>query len=596
MAVYDTYKPFVIGNQFAPLVENETILDTGSEVGYKFVATEASGAPNSGGTWVWAVTEAPPPGLPNRSEIVCRLYDSAALTSYVPLKKVRIICTAATGGAIGGGAATRYEAVQNPTDGKYIRLTGASQTARLWFDTHTAGIGSLFNVWSTEIVDVSVVYSVSGPFATATTNTMSLGMERQTGPVKRYMDYLVTGPAASSSITEIKRSRFGELCPFWSDAVNPNTSYIRGPWVYKGVHDVGLYALSSHGTDNVAVFFETGASAAGDFDIQYVALDVTYRENSELLGVGGFDLSGGMDIAEGLYAYRCPIMPADTPWNFGGGGITLFNLIEGRSYIITMSRAYSGSVSVSSPVSLPMTMLNTISPTVPGLTGVRVTKPIAIGAMPVYEETTSYPSIVLFDITPTAWATDLIPANVNPCCHTYEQQTPQQIHDSGYFFAEQVIPDDTAATFSWVTFYARASESVDGALYLSQTDGAVTFLGPEATISYDDFMLLPEIVDGWRKVTIPIVPPAVLAGTGGDTYWQFWSSSDLLRIWEVLGATANHTLKATGTSSGAVGTYYGEAAQCYDVTGTYNYPLDMTITLSQDMSPVSTFAVSQQSR
>jgi hypothetical protein len=585
MAVYDTYKPFVIGNQFVPLVEESTVVDTGAEVGYRFTATEDFYSAVNGANWLRVVTNDPPPGVASRSEIVCRLYLHDPLEACTPLKKLIIPCTSGSGGSIGGGAATREAAVANPSDPTYVRLTGASQTARFWFGTEVASVAAALNAWNVEIVDVSVIYAISGPFADATTNTMSCGMERQVGPIKRYMDYLVTGPAASSSITALRRSRFGELCPFWDSGTDPNTEPMRGPWVYRGYDDIGLYALNpTLGVDNVVVFFETGSGAAGDFDIHYVGLQVTYRENPNLSGVGGMDLSGGAEISEGLYTYRCPLMPYDYPWAYtGGGGISTIVLLEGFSYTLTVSRAYSGSVSVSSPVPIPLSLINTIDQHVPELVGVQITKPTAEGAVPAYTETTEYPAIVAYSASPTLWATQMIPAKVNPACHAYEQQMPQAVHDAGYYYSEQQVPNDTAGTFVWATFYARAAESVTGGLYISQTDGAGNFLGPEGLIDYATWLALPEIVDGWRKVTVALSPGAVLTGAGGVTYWQFWSSSADLMVWEVLGATANHTETATGTSSGAVAGYHGETAIA-NFQGVANYPLDMTLTLAQEMS------------
>jgi hypothetical protein len=593
MAIYDTYKPFVVGNQFVPLVEASAIIDTGSEIGYRFIATEPSTSLVDGIEWVQVITNSPPPGVPNRSEIVCRLYTDDPVGTCTPIKQIMVPCTSGSGGAIGGGAATRQAAVANPSDPYYVRLTGASQTAKFWFGTDAAEVFDALDLWHVEIVDVSVIYAVSGPFATATTNTMSLGMERQAGPVKRYMDNLVTGPAASSSIIALKQSRFGELCPFWDVGTNPNTEPIRGPWVYRGHDDIGLYAMSTAGTDDVPVFLETGSGAAGDFDIHYVALRISYRDNYNIVGIGGMDLSGGIEIREGLYAYRCPVMPATIPWEYtGGGAITVLTMQQGRDYTLTVSRAYSGSISVSSPVPLPISLINTIDQNVPNLSGVRITKPTAEGALPAYTETTEFPPIVIFDIEPDAWATDMVPANVNPACHTYEQQVAQAAHDVGYFYSEQEIPDDTAGTFVWATFYARASSSVTSGLYVAQGDGTGAVIGPDGFISYADWLALPEIVDGWRKCTVRITPGAVLAGAGGVTYWQFWTPSDELKIWEVLGATANHTVIATGASSGAVGGYHGETAVA-NYTGTWNYPLDMTILLAQEMSPVTGLAASQ---
>lgn len=587
MATYDTDKPLIVGNSFSPLIEQSTVVDTGAEVGYRFVATEDALSSLSSASWLSVVTAEPPPGVPDRSEIVCRMYHNDPLDACTPLQRVVITCTAGSGGTIGGGAATREAAVANPSEPTYVRLTGASQSALFWFNTDDSDIGELFNTWDTEIVDVSVVYTVVGPFSTATTNTMSCGLERQVGPIRRYMDYLVTGPSSSSSVTTTKQSRFGELNPFWDTGLDPNSEPMRAPWVYQGANDTGLYALSGNSPsgDDVAVFFETGSSADGDFDIVFVALQVTYRNNYNLIGIGGIDLSGGAEIHEGLYTYRCPIMVATDPWDYTGASGSTIGMVIGDVYTITVSRAYSGSVSLASAVPVQLSLLNTITDTTRNLTGVRITKPMAIGSVPSLTETTEFPAIVIYAFFPTYWETRMTPAYVNSGCHAYMKQIVHVIHDSGYFYSEQEIADDTEGTFTTATFYARAAEAVTGPLIVSQTDGSTTFLGPEGSIDYDTWAALPEIVDGWRRVTVALSPAAELAGAGGVTHWRFWTSSSELAVWEVLGATANNTTKATGVSSGAVSGYQGETATA-SYRGTADYPLDMTLTLAQDMTPV----------
>lgn len=589
MAVYDTYKPFTIGNQFAPLLEGSTVLDIGAEIGYQFIATEPfSGL--TGASWVRIVTNVPPPGV-SSGEIVCRLYNGDPISTCGPIQKVIIPCSAGYGGALGGGAATHAIATANPSDPYYVRLTGASALAKFWFGTNRAVYAAALDTWDTEIVDVSVVYCVSGPFSSATTNTVSLGLEREGDSVKRYMDYLVTGPSLSSSITALRRSRLGELNPFWDTAINPNTEPMRGPWVYRATDDSGLYAFNTSSIDDITVFFETGASAAGDFDIHYVGLEVSYRSRQGMVGIGGMNLSGGVEISEGIYTYRCPIMPADLPWDWSGGTVS-FGLTMGERYTLTVSRAYSGSRSLSSPVPLPISFLDTVDQSVPNLTGVQITKPIALGATPTYSETTRLPAIVMYAASPTLWATEMDAAHVNSASHAYKKLAIQQVHDTGSYYAVQQIPNNVAGTFAWVTFYARARDAVNGSLYVSQTAGGV-FAGPEATISYDDWFALPEITDGWRKVTVPIVPPVVLTGLGGLSYWRFWANSDDLLLWEIVGATSNETVTASGASAGAMAGYYGQTA-ISSFTGSSNYTVDLAITLSQAMTVVSSFAVTQQ--
>src|SRR4030042_121612 len=164
MAIYDPDSPIVIGSRFPPLVPRTENLDTGSSIGYTLTA------PRSGGPCPVvrrAPAAPPPPGAPTDQEIVCHLYrgDDPA-SAALPARRIVISAAAGfddNGMSLGGGAGSVYDALANPSDGKYVRLAGGVATfVDVKFSMgETLGWGALG--FDKHLLDVTVLYAVSGP-------------------------------------------------------------------------------------------------------------------------------------------------------------------------------------------------------------------------------------------------------------------------------------------------------------------------------------------------------------------------------------------------------------------------------------------------
>jgi hypothetical protein len=574
MGEYNPDRPYVLGMQWAPLVRNPLTLDTASEVGYVF---RAAGEDLER---VWLRTTSPPPGRPSRKELVANLYRADAVAGTGPLRKLVIPCSVGellTGAAL-AGAASSADAVANPSDQRHITLTGPNAAVRFWFRTTTDEVkGALFH---RRIIDVTVLYVISGPFADLAP-AVTLGLERPSAGVVWPMDETLTGPAAHSDVTVVRRSRLGELNPWWSTTATPVSTTWRRPYSWAGglAPTSGLTAWSAPGGTNVNVRLQVSAAApAGtQFQVHYMALEVTYGEENRV-AAGGLDITNGVSQdASGLW-YQLDLVQM---YNFGFAP----SLLPGYPYAITVGQAHAGQLSVASPVPVPVDRLGMVDE-LPSLRGVLLRKTLREGAVPTVETVNELPALTLYAGTP-------LPGVVDGRSHSYLAQaiaTVARRHFPGQIV--QRILDDTPGTYVWIRFYARHLPGTRDPLTVYQADPADpwTRLGPRAQISVDEFDALPEVADGWKAVTLRLDPPLVTAGPGANavTWWVFDTLADDESPWQILGAdTQTDALLLSSVND----TTYGGQTAFATIDGVDDVSSDLTVMLVREMDPVTGFAV-----
>ncbi|WP_319461214.1 hypothetical protein [Micromonospora sp. RTP1Z1] len=576
MGEYNPDRPYVLGMQWAPLVADTVQLDTGSELGYTFRA-RASHAAGAGLRRVRLHVASPPPGLPNRKELLVNLYPAGQVAGTGPVRKLVIPVrdgAMLAGGALAGGSATPPDAVSNPSDPRHITLTGPNAAARFWFDadvsrTHAALDGR-------RILDVSVLFVISGPFADLAP-AVTLGLERPSAGVNWLMDETLNGPAAHNGVTAVSRSRLGELNPWWNAAAAPTTERGRVPWRSRtlastGNPPAGLSALAASGGTNINVRLQVAANAAATavFQVHYLALEVTYGEENRV-GGGGLDLSQGAAYIGGYY-YEVPIWEAK---NFSG----TVELTGGREYAVTVGQAYSGQQSVASPVPVKVDRLGPVEP-YPAHRGVLLRKTLRAGQTPTVETVDELPSVVLFTGVSA-------PGNPDLSSHSYLTRavaTVSELTPSGWTM--QQLVEEVAADWVWVRFYARHLPGTRAPLELAQVSELDTSQrrGPLARVTVEEFDALPEIADGWREVTARLDPPYLSDGIGETTYWTFTSSADGQSPWQVLGADANPwSMQPAGFEAD---TGYGGRTAFAVVDGQSDESADLTLMFAQEMDAV----------
>ena len=595
MATYDPYKPSVIGNAFTPMRDTSLTLDTATEVGYSFVA-ENLGTNNTIAT-ARVVSTVPFPGFPGEAEIIARLYESTDPQSWVTKNQKLIIpCSSGqlgTGAALSPGSTSVQQAVGSPSDSTCVGIAGANGWARYWFDTRASSVGySLYT--NVEILDVSVVYMVAGPFEDAPANIMQLYLESPTLGVSYLMDTRLTGPRWTYEATRTYRSRLGELNPFFYKGHDPTTSHIRGPWAWRTNDDSGLYLMDASGADKINIKVTTGPDATGwGFDVHYLALEVTYREIGALAGVGGLNVSNGSIVSEGgLFTYDIPIM--EGPYYWDATSKPSPTLQEGTRATIVISRSYTGDEAVIYEVPLIVSAIDTIDP-LPTLAGTKLTKPVAEGAQKEKIDSDIVPAIAMFSSWTTKDRTTLVPSS-----QVYVEQqllkTQRGLWAGYYSPVTQLVVNDTAGTFEWVIFYARAVGSVNGRLQVSMLDLGTYEAISTGSISTDDFFALPEIINGWRKVLIKLDAPVTIDGAGTPTRWDIWSETLSGHVWEILCATScpGQTTMISPTTTAPAN--YGSDAVYVDGYPYSYYTSDATFMVGKVMDTVTGLAVTRNTQ
>lgn len=595
MATYDPYKPAVIGNAFTPLRDTTLTLDTATEVGYSFVA-ENMGANNTIAA-ARIVSTVPFPGQPGQAEIIARLYESDEPQDWVTKNKKLIIpCSSGqlgTGAALSPGSTSVQQAVGNPSDSYCVGIAGANGWARYWFDTRADNVGYTLN-GDVEIVDVSVVYLAAGPFTDAPENIMQLYLESPTLTSSYLMDTRLTGPRWPYEAVRAYRSRLGELNPFFYIGHDPATSPLRGPWAWRSQDDSGLYLMDATGADKINIKITTGADATGwGFDIHYLALEVTYREIGSLVGVGGLNVDAGSIIsADGLFTYDIPIMSPPNYWT--DVDMPSPTLTEGTRASITISRSYTGDEAVIREVPIIVSAIDTIE-SLPTLGGIKMTKPVAEKAQKEKIPSEILPAIAMFSDWSTTTRATIVPASQ---VYVKQQAMMSQLYlwSGSYSDVTQLIINDTAGTFEWAIFYARAVGAVNGRLRISQVDSGGTELGPIGSMTTDEFFELPEIIDGWRKVIIHLDISAVLDGAGGVTYWHIWSETRHNHPWEILCATSSPGQTTMVTPTVTAPANYGSDAVWAREDIHWYYTADATLMLGQTMDTMTGLTVTQKTQ
>jgi len=621
MAIYDPDSPIVIGSRFEPLVPRTETLDTGSSIGYTFTALGSGGQCP---VWLRLLSPTPPPGVPTGQSIVCHLYrgDDPA-SAALPARRIVIPASAGfddNNMSLGGGAGSVYDALANPSDGKYVRLAGGVATfVDVKFSINLASVWSQIG-FDKHILDVTALYAVSGPFS-GQVSPVSFWLFESGEVVEYLMDSTISGGATPGDTVTIGRSRLGELNPFWFYGIDPTTNPHRMPWVFQSLDDTfvdadraGLYGFSygfGAGTLNLRVY----ATGTGNFDLQYMALEVTYRPIGDLIGCGGLDLSGGVSQSGDTFVYTIPILAYPQLRN-AATHAWLPELVAGERYTIVVGKATTGAgsypaatpatlVPLASPVPLPITGIDMLT-NLPDLGGMRVTRPVAIRSVPKSEERTFAPAMVwhaarVAEISPTSSLVggDASPfdeasigdVNLSSEGHPYHTPFVATVSAGVPAFAVAMVLDDTAATCVWASFYARRSDDTIADLTIYQsTDPAVddppVAIGPTGTLTVVAADAFTEIVDGWRLVTVALDPAVVSMAAGGALWFTFTSTTPAASPWEIAGAGAD-TFAPTG--------YGGEVAFAWIDNPTYGgsdelHDVDLTLFLTAELDQVTGLA------
>ena len=637
MGVYNPHVPYILGQEWVP-IRNENYEfnpdTTTRENGFGFTLG-TSRQLNTARFY----TNNMPIKFYTRHTTTVNVYPRGAEADSGPINKVVIPVNngAITGGPGGGtymslqGGSTLAECLASTSDFKYVQAntnnTSNAESGR--FNTYYAVNDFAQILQGKRILNVTLLYAgqvfdqtsydggTSGSFAPYTGknqhfestfvqyNNILTNGNRNYG---RDISQLVVPPGPNGifgalnevggTINQIQqkigRISLGDTDPLGLSVAG---SASPGPWTFTGLK---RFDLRNGGSGSYIQFLYQIPVSSYDFfplismNTNYVALEVTYCEETRV--------ASGTQVMQYSGTGLQSIPMVDLNMNFNP-------ILPAGDYTVTLSWTSPGDPTfILDDLITPYPQVNALRekyslPTMPGIQ-VNVPFPLNdhIGDTFTKETVSVIPQISLH-------ASGGLAPFVEP--HAYGRQIAAQVY--GNVTASQNLLDSAVGSnqpFPWVRFYVRRFGETTVPLTLTGTSPTVS--GSSVSITVPDFDALPEIVDGWKEVTLRFnnIPSM---GAGVTPTWRWSATGELAgQRWEVLGAMApavsgvpldEYTNPAPSAQQLSTATYGQPAAGATvnmtwlpgfspPVSGATADPwTDATLLFSQDMPPVTGFTV-----
>lgn len=603
MGNYNPSLPVILGQEWVPIRDEDLQFSPAINVvekGHGFTLGQ-SRVLQDGRYYI----NTPAGGLTNDLVHMLAIYQRGQEAATGPIMSV--IIPVSSGGVTGGSATVSggsiAAALLDPSDGFGVSVPfNAVQTdIGLFFNVNAASYSAALT--NKRIVGVRFLYSAyavndntNGPFinnqgATPPTfcfigsDNVPLGIDF--GPLN---DTLFTStPGQAPYLTQIGSVNLGEVSSLWSTSPGDE----RLPWKYA---DLQRFDPSAGVNRRMIRLVIQMMSNAGDrFFLGYAALQVLYCEENRL-AYGAKRVSNTQVIGANIVPLRTATAN------------TLNPVLAAGDYTITLAAADIGDLNASSGRIATYPILNALRELyqIPPHPGVQINVTTTEGETFTAEETHILPHLSLH-------------ASGGPLTepHVYGRQAAAQVW--GVHTAAQHIYDDALGvdtSFPQVRYVARRFGDTNVNLSFF---GIGAMSGVSVDLTPAEFDALPEIIDGWKEVTLRLNTPAVM-GTRTFPDPQFrWGATGLAAgsRWEILAASAPAISGVAGNLFNLVpapnqlgaATYQPSlgattllrwvpqgVASPYVTGGSDDQGTDAFIIFSQDPPTVTGFAVSQQSQ
>lgn len=565
MGNYNPHAPIILGNEWVPIRQgNYTPDDAITERGY--VTTLDHTSPVTTGAFFVST----PPTLPvvGASELIA-VYPRDLVDETGPVRSVTIPVTAVT--VTGANISASVAALENSSDVSHASIAASSsgQGFSMSFDTTSYSA----ELTGKRILDVGLEYIAAGPTTVMANIDISMGRGAVTFNSNRFSVGL-TGPVNISTVTEKQYVSFSELNVFWTSGVTASSERRTFPWRYN---ELALFASgATPASDKLVVSFDSfSAESNDDVVISYAALRVTYCEETRV-AYGGTNVNGfNVEYSPG-YNY---VMLRDPSFNVGAtlapGDYAITTTHVNRLPVVTDLEAAAAA---------ELYALRELYE-LPSLEGLQVNRTKVIDATFTQQYNDTIPPITLH--------TD---AAVVTGSHSYGVRIGAPVY-SGITAVQEIDMRNGpvgATSYTQVRFYARYFGENPDALVITQTSDPTA----TASITAFEFDELPEIIDGWKEVTLELDSPAIL--TAGAAVEEFeWSSTTTVGTqWQILGASLP-VPHQTGAHSPEITTYlapFGATDRLQwkspnSATSAFDDDSDAVLMLSQEPPTIADLAV-----
>lgn len=574
MDKYNPHSPTVIGNEWVPIRSESYLLDEFTERGYSYPQSDLVVVPDRARFYV----DTPPSAYVNGQVPLISVYHTGDEDHTGPTRSlvIPVQTTTTTGAAVTllGGALSPTDALENPSDGRSVRFNAG--TTALGMNFFAAAFQSQLE--DKRIVRLTFQYTLAGPPPVSGTAFAAVDMGTSTHQL-RYADPLEEPPTVAQ-ITRVAEVDLGEIMHWWSTAIDPRTTPRRYPWTY-----VGLQRLASAATQPIQVILRTTLSAeAGNYTLTSAGLKVTYCEENRVLFGGKFigDLPSLNNVFTRYDDSNEVILLAPD----SGTGMST----TGR-YTVTLRLAGTGSSPSTSQQNLvgrPMIEAARQLYSVEEIAGVQIATKVPLGAGFISSESDILPEITLH----TASA---IVTGSHAYAERYDTQLWEDPNAASFYIAEQgIIADPTTAprTYPQVRFYARRFAGDSEPLEIVCSNGSII------SHTADAHDALPEILDGYKEVTLRFDSPAPTGGAGAPLSVFFSSlGTPANGQWHVIAAHSITEVTGVGTSTIPATYGGGEARLSLDLAGELlDGTYDAAVMLSEDPPAVTGLGVSVQTQ
>jgi hypothetical protein len=488
MGDYNPHHPTTLGMQWVPIRGEPYPLNPDEEIGVSFtVGAEATVA--TAGFFV----DQPPAGISSQHPMIT-VYRLGQETATGP---IRTLDVPVSGGVLGGGAVGGEDvaaALASPADGAWVLLPTTAATVDLSFAIDAPAAADLAGkrILNLELRYVAKKAIVDLP---SVGSSFSAALFGPGGSAWAYGTMAVS--ATSMETTEIDSLPFGDINP--DSAAYSTDPADRLPWTYPQ-----LRRLAAGAANPLTVHI------SGDLEIllHHAALRITYCDESRVA-------VGAKTSWFGSASYRSGVNTVGL-WD----PLTLtrgVSLTPGQ-YTATITLAMQGPTTLVGPKPT-LRRLRQLTP-LPTHRGVIVTRATSSTppAVPIATATAS--------LVPLVVSTD---TGVVAGCHGYDTQLAAPVF--GSTTVTQILPaGDASLDYQLVRVYARRRGATTTALTIRNVANPTQ----AAAISPSHFDTLPEIIDGWREVTLPLPAPVALAVS---TSWEIIAPGEVsANRWEILGA------------------------------------------------------------
>lgn len=535
MGNYNPHAPQILGEEWVP-IRNENFelspVTNSLEAGHSFTLANSR-------TLQDCRTYINDPAAARTDQVfLFNIYNKGLEAATGPIRSVLIPVN--NGGITGTGsslqgALTVAAALESPDDTAAIIYTPSFSAVRSWNTELFFAVNSYPELFNKRILGVNFRYvCILDPGVVAPVHdggsvdslVQIFGSSGQISYQQLSTHQGFVGGSFQNSTPEYGTIRLGEINPLWDTSLSAYTaSSEQLPWTYAG-----LQRFEASASNRLSIYLtiqldgtEVSSFIAGQ--LSYAALEVFFCEENRL-AVGGVQ-RGSFTAGELVRGQGVMVAPARTI-----GTYTRNPVLTAGDYSVVLSSADIGDRFPSGPMpEFPkLNALREYYP-IPPHPGVQVNIPAPVDSSKVgltFSKETVHVLPQLSLHTSGGPLTEV---------HVYGRQAIAQVY--GTITATQEILDSAAGsarTWPQVRYYARRFGDTTVPLLLSSP--TITGTGMSVQISPPDFDALPEIIDGWKEVTLRFdTAPTMGAGTNPQWRWSANGETPGDR-WEVLGCMA----------------------------------------------------------